>query len=981
MLYLRTFGGVRFERDGSALAGAAAQRRVLAVATMIASGGDRGISRERVLATLWTDAEPERARQALSQTLYHMRRALGGKELLESGTDLRFSSEIIGSDLTDLERAFDAGDLETVASLHRGPFLEGFHVTGAPEFERWSSALGGRLAERCADALEQLAVSAERAGDFRRAVEWRSQLAAHEPLNGRVAADYITTLAASGDRARALQYARVHEALVREELETEPDIAVVQLVERLREDPEWRPTPSAGVPAFVVTPASASTQAPPPPPSRPPDAEDDEAAAVARSPDSPMRPNDRRRRLAKAHSRWRLAAIGLAIALLALSVYAAADRFRESPSVPIQPDLVAVAPFRVTGADPSLRYLREGLVDLLVVKLTEIGAARAAEPATVLGAWERAELAESELPLEQSLSIARRLGAGQLLLGHVVGTAAKIVVTASLYGVPDGVVRGQASAEGPPDSLTMLVDRLAGQLLAGQAGERERLASHTTSSLDALRAYLSGQAAYRRGDYVQAVELFTQAVERDSGFAMAGLGLALAADRVEGSADEARGVELAWRSRGELTERDRALLDAMAGPRYPDSSSLAERLASWEHAAAVAPDRAEVWHELGERLFTDGRAIGVQSSEERALAAFRRARELDPAFAPPILYQALALVRAGDRTGMRQRTGAYLRLAPDAPAGDFLRWRVAVAQQDEGDLALLRGRFDSMDVSALRLIALSSQHDGTAPDDGALALEVLRARAARMAHRREAVLGAHSLALLRGDPDEALRLTAEMDDGQPGSRGAARMRVLDALYGGGDSAAAVAALVRLPLDGSRAPTQEDACVAGQWGAWHGHTREARVALRILRDSPGTSEGPAVACAALIEAVSAVTRSLPEALRLVERTDSIMSVGPPLGDARAYASLAIARLYERLGDPERALASIRRRPYLRGWPRYLGSYLRSEGRLAAETGDRDGAGRAYRQYLAMRASAAPPLRAEVDSVRAELGALGWRWRGD
>jgi tetratricopeptide (TPR) repeat protein len=671
----------------------------------------------------------------------------------------------------------------------------------------------------------------------------------------------------------------------------------------------------------------------------------------------------------------------LAIVLLALTVYAAVDRLRDPPPVPLQPDLVAVAPFRVTGADPSLRYLREGLVDLLVVKLTEIGAARAAEPATVLGAWERAELAESELPLERSLSIARRLGAGQLLLGHVVGTAAKIVVTASLYGVPDGVVRGQASAEGPPDSLTMLVDRLAGQLLAGQAGERDRLASHTTSSLDALRAYLSGQAAYRRGDYIQAVELFAQSVERDSGFAMAGLGLALAAGRVDGSAEEARGVELAWRSRGELTERDRALLDAMAGPRYPDSSSLAERLASWEHAAAVAPDRPEVWHELGERLFTDGRAIGVQSSEERALAAFRRARELDPAFSPPILYQALAMMRAGDRTGMRQRTGAYLRLAPDAPAGDFLRWRVAAAQQDEGDLALLRDRFDSMDVSALRLIALSSQHDGIAPDDGALALEALRARAARMAHRRDAVLGAHSLALLRGNPDEALRLTAEMDDGQPGSRGAARMRVLDALYGGGDSAAAVTALGRLPLDGSRAPTHEDACVAGQWGAWHGHTREARAALRILRDSPGISEGPAAACAALIEAVSAVTRGLPEALRLVERTDSIVAVGPPLGDARAYASLAIARLYERLGDPERALASIRRRPYLRGWPRYLASYLRAEGRLAAATGDRDGAGRAYRQYLTLRASAVPALRAEVDSVRAELGALGWRWRGD
>jgi DNA-binding SARP family transcriptional activator len=980
MLYLRTFGGVTFERDGSPVTGAAAQRRVLAVATMIASGGDRGVSRERVLATLWTDAEPERARQALSQTLYHMRRALDSGELLDGGQDLRFNPEEVRSDIADFERAADAGELETVASLHCGPFLEGFHVSGAPEFERWASALRARLAERCAEALEQLAVSAERSGDWRRAVEWRRQLAAHEPLNGRVAADFIATLAASGDRARALQYARVHEALVRDELETEPDTAVLELVERLREDPEWRPTPPGGVPPYVVAaggPAPAEPAAPVPIP----DAEFHlDASGAERTPElasEVVTPPA----LVRSHSRWRLAAIGLGLLLLAVAGYSALTRMREIPSVPIQPDLVAVAPFRVTGADPALRYLREGLVDLLVVKLTEIGAARAAEPATVLGAWRRAESAESELPLEQSLAIAGRLGAGQLLMGHVVGTASKVVVTASLYGVPDGVVRGQASAEGPPDSLTMLVDRLAGQLLAGQAGERERLASHTTSSLDALRAFLSGQAAYRRGDYGRAVELFTQSVERDSGFAMAGLGLALAADRVDGSAEQARGVDLAWRARGELAERDRALLDAMAGPRYPDSSSLAERIAAWEHAAALAPDRAEVWHELGERLFTDGRAIGVQSSEERAMAAFRRARELDPSFVPPLVYQALERMRAGDRTAMRQHAAAAIQRAPDAPSSDFLRWRIAVAQQDEAALARLRARFDSLDASALRWIALSSQHDGVAPDDGALALEQLRARAARLAHRREAVLGAHSLALLRGDPADALRLTAEMDDGQPGSRQAARLRVLDALYGGGDSAAAGAAMLRLTADDTRALAPGDACAAGQWLAWSGQTRGARTALRVLRDSPGTAEGPAPACAALIEAISAVARGLPEATRLVERADSLVAVGPSLGDARAYASLAIARLYDRLGDTERALASVRRRPYMRGWPRYLGSYLRLEGRLAAAAGDREGAARAYRQYLGMRGAAAAPLRAEVDSVRAELGALGWRWRGD
>lgn len=984
MLYLRTFGGVTFERDGSPLSGAAAQRRLLAVATMIASGGDRGISRERVLATLWMDADPERARQALSQTLYHMRRALDAGELLDAGADLRFRPDVVGSDLADFERAVEAGDLEQIAALHRGPFLDGFHVSGAPEFERWASLQRARLAERCTQALDQLALSAERAGDYRRAVDWRRQLAAHEPLNGRVAADLIATLAASGDRASALQYARVHEALVRDELETEPDAAVMQLVERLRDDPDWRPTPAGGVPAFVAAPDASGARTSGGDAAR---AEVPEArtasprVVVTTSAASPPPSAEVPAGGSGAHARWRLAAIGLALALAAVATYAIGTRMSGAPDVPIHEDLVAVAPFRVTGADPSLRYLREGLVDLLVVKLTEVGAARAAEPATVLGAWRRAEENGAELPLEQSLAIARQIGAGQLLLGHVVGTPAKVVVTASLYAVPSGAVRGQASAEGPPDSLTMLVDRLTGQLLAGQAGERERLASHTTTSLDALRAYLSAQAAYRRGDYVLAADLFMQAVERDSGFAMAGLGLALAADRVDATADLARGIELAWRSRGELTERDRALLDAMAGPRYPDSSSLAEHLASWEHAAAVAPDRAEVWHELGERLLTDGRAVGVKSPAERVTAAFRRARELDPTFAPPLFYQALLSGHVGDRAEVRRYANAYLRMAPDAATSDVLRWRVAVALGDEGVLTRLRAGFDSLDATALHWIALVSQHDGIAPDDGAAALDELRERAARLTQRQDVVLGAHSLALLRGDLEEALRLTSELDDGQPGSHSAARARVLDALYGGGDSAAAVSALARLDRSAGRAPRVDDACVAGQWHAWHGDTRQARSALRALRDVPDAIEGPALACAALVEAISAVERELPEAQQLVERTDSIVAVGPPLGDARSYASLAVARLYERIGDTERALTSVRRRPYLRGWPRYLATYLRAEGRLAAAAGDKEGAARAYRQYLAMRSDVATPLRAEVDSVRAELGALGWRWRGD
>jgi tetratricopeptide (TPR) repeat protein len=121
------------------------------------------------------------------------------------------------------------------------------------------------------------------------------------------------------------------------------------------------------------------------------------------------------------------------------------------------------------------------------------------------------------------------------------------------------------------------------------------------------------------------------------------------------------------------------------------------------------------------------------------------------------------------------------------------------------------------------------------------------------------------------------------------------------------------------------------------------------------------------------------RGRSDAAALVQRADSLVMVGPPIGDMRGYATLAFARLYERLGDGERALEAVRRRSYLRPWPHYLASYLREEGRLAAAAGEREAAARAYRQYLDLRAEPDSTLRPQVDSVKAELGELGWRYR--
>ena len=66
-----------------------------------------------------------------------------------------------------------------------------------------------------------------------------------------------------------------------------------------------------------------------------------------------------------------------ALPILAVALGAGAAWWR-GRAAPVDPSLnvVAIAPFRVSGADPSLHYLRDGMVDLLAAKVAGIGGLR-----------------------------------------------------------------------------------------------------------------------------------------------------------------------------------------------------------------------------------------------------------------------------------------------------------------------------------------------------------------------------------------------------------------------------------------------------------------------------------------------------------------------------------------------------------------------------------------------------------------------------
>jgi DNA-binding SARP family transcriptional activator len=60
MLRLHTFGGCSVTRDGAPVDDLAGQRKALAFLAILAAAGERGISREKVLAHLWPESDDVR---------------------------------------------------------------------------------------------------------------------------------------------------------------------------------------------------------------------------------------------------------------------------------------------------------------------------------------------------------------------------------------------------------------------------------------------------------------------------------------------------------------------------------------------------------------------------------------------------------------------------------------------------------------------------------------------------------------------------------------------------------------------------------------------------------------------------------------------------------------------------------------------------------------------------------------------------------
>jgi DNA-binding SARP family transcriptional activator/tetratricopeptide (TPR) repeat protein len=218
-------------------------RKAIAVLAVLAVEG-RPVRRDTLAGLLWPESTQERARASLRRTLSALRSAIGAD-------GVSADREVVGLDLApDVVDVVQFELLSTTAptealALYRGPFLEGFSVPDAPDFEDWQRGETDRLRLRADSLLDHLYESADPivAADLAR------RRLALDALNEAAGRQAMTALGASGDRAGAVA---VYRDLVRrldDALGVEPLADTTAVYEAVRRggqkatEPPPRPVP------------------------------------------------------------------------------------------------------------------------------------------------------------------------------------------------------------------------------------------------------------------------------------------------------------------------------------------------------------------------------------------------------------------------------------------------------------------------------------------------------------------------------------------------------------------------------------------------------------------------------------------------------------------------------------------------------------------------------------------------------------------
>jgi len=276
MIDLRVLGTLAIQsRNGGAPSVGVTQPKLLALLLYLALAEPSGPqSRESLMAVLWPEADDGSTRHSLRNTLYGLRQALGEGAVVSRGEGyVELDPRAVRCDAVEVRGLLAAGRWKEALAGWTGDLAPGFHVSGAPEFERWLDEQRAVFRRAVADAgwrrVDEMEKSGEPGiGDTAR------RACAIDPTNEAGTRRLMQLLDASNGGAAALAAYDDLVEYLRREHETVPAAETRALAERLRARIQAPPPPALPVAAVsagpAILPPTSPEAAPSAPPVRPP---------------------------------------------------------------------------------------------------------------------------------------------------------------------------------------------------------------------------------------------------------------------------------------------------------------------------------------------------------------------------------------------------------------------------------------------------------------------------------------------------------------------------------------------------------------------------------------------------------------------------------------------------------------------------------------------------------------------------------------
>ncbi len=248
--------------DGAPLVVAGAKQQALLAC--LALNMSQPPSRNKLINLLWGDRFDDQARQSLRQAVSKLRQVVnvGERDVLWANADqVGLDPDLVDIDTHAFETLAQATSPEALLraeALYTDALLEGF--SAGDLFDEWLRTERARFGELACKVFSQTAEFRVRDGNSAEAIETAQRLIAFDPLREPSHRQLMRILAQSGQRATAIRQYKTCAALLKAELDVEPEAETKRLVEEIRgAAPAAEPVKLAAAnPDLAPAPVSAS---------------------------------------------------------------------------------------------------------------------------------------------------------------------------------------------------------------------------------------------------------------------------------------------------------------------------------------------------------------------------------------------------------------------------------------------------------------------------------------------------------------------------------------------------------------------------------------------------------------------------------------------------------------------------------------------------------------------------------------------------